>query len=128
MYIKMDNLDIYNDSAIILNRKTSKKIFSWITILIMLTILFIIFSFVPFNIYKVFVGYVNIDKNNSYIILNLNDSDFPIDKKNKLYIKNKEYSYKIMKIDGNIVSVNILKDRTTLFKIIINKIKKGFDA
>ena len=31
-----------------------------------------------------------------------------------------------VKINNNIVVVNILKNRTTLFKIIKNKIKKGF--
>ena len=143
MYIKMDNLDIYNDSAIILNNKTPKKIISWITILIILMILFVIFCFIPFNIYKPFVGYVNIKNNDSYIILNLNDSDFPINKKNKLYIKNKEYNYKIinlkdnqillnidldknLKIQNNVVTLNILKDRTTLYKMIKDKLKKGF--
>ena len=143
MCVKMDNLDIYNDSAIILDKKTPKKIISWITILIILTILFIIFSFFPFNIYKQLVGYVNIVDNSSYIVLEVNESDFPINKTNKLYIKNKQYNYKIVnieedklilsinlednsKIQNNIVTVNILKNRTTLFKIIKNKIKKGF--
>ena len=33
-----------------------------------------------------------------------------------------------LKIQNNIITVNILKNRTTLFKIIKNKIKKGFDV
>lgn len=143
MYVKMDKLDIYNDSAIILEKKTPKKIISWITILIILTILFIIFSFIPFNIYKAFIGYVNIDNNNSYIILNHDYSDFPLDKNNKLYIKSKKYNYRVvsiqdnevvldinlddnLKIEGNVVALNMLKNRTTLFNIMKNKIKKGF--
>ena len=143
MCVKMDNLDIYNDSAIILEKKTPKKIISWITILIILTLLFVLFSFLPFNIYKPLVGYVDIVDNSSYLILNLDDSDFPINKSNELYIKNKKYNYKIvkikedklilsinldnnLKIQNNIVTINILKNRTTLFKIIKNKIKKGF--
>lgn len=141
----MDKLNIYNNSAIILEKKTPKNIISWITILIILTILFIIFSFIPFNIYKVFTGYVNIDNNKSYIILNIKNSDFPIDKNNKLYIKGKKYNYEVvsikenkevlkvnltdnLKINGNLVTLNILKERTTLFNIIKNKIKKGFDV
>ena len=47
----MDKLDIYNNSAIILDKKTPKKIISWITILIILTIMFVVFSLIPFNIY-----------------------------------------------------------------------------
>ena len=143
MYVKMDNLDIYNNSAIILEKKTPKKIISWITILFLVTFIFISFSIIPFNIYKPFIGYVDILNNSSYLIFDINYSDFPIDKNNELYIKNKKYNYKIvelkenklilkiklddnLKIQNNIITVNILKNRTTLFKIIKNKIKKGF--
>lgn len=144
MYTKMDKIDIYNDSAIILEKKTPKKIISWITILIILTIIFIIISFIPFNLYKTKVGYVNIVDNNSYIVLPNNESDFPVHKNQKLYIKDKKYNYKIvklesdklilkinldnnLKIQNNVLTLNILKYRTTLFKIIKNKIKKGFE-
>ena len=89
MCVKMDNLDIYNDSAIILEKKTPKKIISWITILIILTLLFVLFSFLPFNIYKPLVGYVDIVDNSSYLILNLDDSDFPINKSNECKYLNK---------------------------------------
>lgn len=144
MYTKMDKIDIYNDSAIILEKKTPKKIISWITILIILTLIFLFLSFLPFNLYKTKVGYVNIVDNNSYIVLPIDESDFPVHKNKKLFIKNKKYNYKIMKLESdklilkinldnnlkiqnNIVKINILKDRTTLFKIIKNKIKKGFE-
>lgn len=144
MYTKMDKIGIYNDSAIILEKKTPKKIISWITILIILTIIFIIISFIPFNLYKTKVGYVNIVDNNSYIVLPNNESDFPVHKNQKLYIKDKKYNYKIvklesdklilkinldnnLKIQNNVLALNILKYRTTLFKIIKNKIKKGFE-
>ena len=137
---KMDNIDIYNNSAQILNKKTPRKIVSWITILIILLILFTIFIFVPFNVYKPCIGYVNIKNAESYLILN---GGLSMSKKYKLYIKNKQYDYEIVdmldeklilkvnldddiKIDKNILKVNILKNRTTIFKIIINKIKKGF--
>ena len=142
MYIE-DNLDIYNDSAIILEKKTPKKIISWITILIILTILFVVFSFIPFNIYKPLFGYVDITNNSSYLILDFDKSDFPFNKNNELYIKSKKYDYKVvrieenklilnvnldnnLKVQNNIVTANVLKNRTTLFNIIKNKIKKGF--
>ena len=144
MCVKMDNLDIYNNSAIILNKKTPKNIISWITILIILTLLFLIISLIPFNIYKPMIGYVDIVNNSSYLVLDIGNSDFPIEKNNELYIKTKKYNYKIvkleenklildikldnnLKIQNNIITINILKNRTTLFKIIKNKIKKGFD-
>lgn len=141
----MDKIDIYNDSAIILDKKIPNKIISWITILIILTILFIMFSFIPFNIYKPLVGYVDITNDSSYLILNLNNRDFPINKNKELYIKNKKYNYEIveikedklilsinlddnLKIQNNVITVNVLKVRTTLFNIIKHKIKKGLDV
>lgn len=139
----MDNIDIYNNSAIILNRKTPKSIISWITILILLLILLTIFLFVPFNVYKTYSGYVSIDNDYSYLNLFINISDFPINKSNNLYIKNDKYKYEIISInegevklkvnledklrfENNIVIVNILKERTTVLKMLKSKIKKGF--
>ena len=144
MKLKEDNIDIYNDSALILNNKIPSVINSWFIILIILSLLFIVISFIPFNMYSTYSGFVITNDEESYISLNLEKSDFPINKNNKLYIKDKSYKYKILsiedtdvlisiklkddiKIDNNIVVVNILKNRTTLFKIIKNKIKKGFD-
>lgn len=143
MIEKVDKLDIYNNSAIILDKQTPNKIVSWITILIILSILFMIFSFVPFNIYKPYIGYIDIEDNNSYFVSKLEYCDFPIIKNKTLYIKGKKYEYEIinikednlilkidleenLKIDKNMLTVNILKDRTTLFNIIKNKVKKGF--
>lgn len=139
----MDNIEIYNNSAIILNKKTPKSIISWITILISLLIMLVILFSVPFNIYKSYSGYVYIQDNSSYLILMLEESDFPINKNNKLYIKNTKYDYDIVninnkevtlklklkdniKIENNLFVVNILKDRTTVFKILKKKIMKGF--
>ncbi|MDO4963269.1 MAG: hypothetical protein Q4E75_04145 [bacterium] len=136
----MDKIDIYNDSAIILDKTTPKKIISWITILIFLTTIFIIISLIPLNTYKTYIGTIKIDNGNSYILLN--DCDFPIKNNNYLYIKSKKYFYKVenisdgyialslklennIKINNNKVLVNILDDRTSLYKVIKNKIKKG---
>ena len=139
----MDNLDIYNESAIILNNKTPKSIISWITILIIFTVVICILSFVPFNIYKNINSYIIHNENGFYLKLLLKESDFPIYKNKLLYIKGDDYSYDVVeikdnvvilkldlkddiKIDNNVVVANILIDRTTIFKIIKNKIKKGF--
>lgn len=139
----VDNIDIYNDSAIILNNKTPKRIISWITILFILLILFILFSFVRFNTYKTYIGYIELEASDIYFISKLDYDDFPIIKSKKLYIKGKSYSYNIVKIDdgnlilkinlddslnieGNIMQINILSDRTSIFNMIKNKIRKGF--
>ena len=143
MTLKEDNIDIYNNSAIILNNKTPNFIINWIIILILLSLLICIILFIPFNIYKQFNGYIILKDNNSYINLIVNKNDFPLYKNKKLFIEKEKYKYKIISIDdnntlikinlkedikinNNIVNVSILKDRTILYKIIKNKIKKGF--
>lgn len=137
MYIGMDKIDIYNDSAIILNRRTPKCIISWITILILLFIIcFILFS-IPFNIYNSVIGQVTLVDNDYYVLVD--SSDFPLNK--KLYIKDKCYRYKIikkdsnillkldlddsLKLNNNIILMHTQSDRTTVFKILKEKIKKG---
>lgn len=137
MKLKEDNIDIYNNSSIILKNTHSPLINSWIIILIILCLLFILISFIPFNIYDTYNGYIIDD----YIYIN--EYDFPINKSNKLYINKQSYKYEVIsiedksvvlkvgikndiKINNNIVIVNILKNRTTLFEIIKSKIKKGF--
>ena len=136
----VDKLDIYNNSAIILEKKTPNFILSWITILIISTILFVIFSFIPFNIYKPYVGYINIENDTLFVKSKVESSDFPVIKGKKLYIKGVRYNYEVvsieddiltikleddnLKIQNNIIMFNILKNRTTLFKIIIAKLKE----
>ena len=133
------NIDIYNNSGFILNKDISFFEKSWIIILISLIILFIIIMFIPFNVYKNYNAYI--ENNSMYLILE--NKDFPINKNDKLYIENNLYKYEIISINNNIVNidiklnkdinienntfkVNVLKDRTSLLKIIENKIKKGF--
>jgi hypothetical protein len=144
MKLKEDNIDIYNNSAVILNNKNPSLIKYWITILIILYLLFLVLLFIPFNIYSNYIGHVILKENESYISITLDKSDFPINKNNKLYIKDKSYKYNVIhiednsvlinikldeniRINNNMLVVNILKNRTTIFKIIKNKIKKGFD-
>ena len=144
MKLREDNIDIYNNSAIILNKNNTFYSMSWIIILSILSILFIICSTIPFNIYKNYTGYIVLDNNKAYVNLVLEKEDFPINKNNKLYIENNNYKYDVMsineknvllnieleeciKINNNIITISILKDRTSLFEIIKRKIKKGFD-
>ena len=127
----------------LLTRKMPKSIISWITILIIIFILILIFINIPFNTYKSFNGYIFKYKKDFYIEVLVSKSDFPINKKDTLYIKDKKYNYKVInidkkkyildlklednvKIENNIVRVNIEKEKTTVFKILKNKIKKGF--
>ena len=57
MKLKEDNIDIYNNSAVILNNKNPSLIKYWITILIILCLLFLVLLFIPFNIYKTYIAF-----------------------------------------------------------------------
>lgn len=141
--LREDNIDIYNNCAIILNKKTPSIIKSWIIILTLLSILFITIIFIPYNKYITYNGYVILKENKSYISLNINKNDFPIKNKNKLYIESNKYNYKIIsiennnlilsidlkdeiKINNNLVTLHIFKDKITWFEKIKKKVKKGF--
>lgn len=143
MKLKEDNIDIYNNSAIILNRKTPSFLCSWVMILIVLSVIFVIMLFIPFNIYSTYNGSVFVYGNDTYISLNVDKNDFPINKNKKLYIKDTIYKYEVItikesnvildinlkrniNIDNNIIVVNILKSRTTIFEIIKKRVRKGF--
>lgn len=137
------NIDIYNNSSIILERRMPNKIISWIMVLILFSIFLVIISFIPINIFKTYSGYVTLKNNNQYINLVMNSNDL-IDKKGILYVKNKSINYEFNSIKENIITVlidnkyllvpnelikiNLLYDKTTLLKLIRNKILKGFGS
>lgn len=137
------NIDIYNNSSIILERRMPNKIISWIMVLILFSIFLVIISFIPINIFKTYSGYVTLENNNQYINLVMNSNDL-IDKKGILYVKNKSINYEFNSIKENIITVlidnkyllvpnelikiNLLYDKTTLLKLIRNKILKGFGS
>jgi len=127
---------MYNNLDFILKYKQPRIINSWILILKVMLILFIVFMFIPYNTYKNYIGYVVIENNCSYILLN---RDTSLNK--NLYINGKKYKYEIvensdyikikldledsLKIDSLYLDINIKSDKKTLFKVLKNKIKKG---
>lgn len=132
----MDN--IYNNTSFILEYKIPKIVNSWLLILKIIVLLFIIFMFIPFNTFKTYSGYVLIENNNSFILLDKN-----IELTKNLYIRDKKYDYEIVGIDNYIkikidldedlkinslyLNISIRSNRKTLFEVLKNKIKKGFD-
>ena len=141
---EINKIDIYNNSAMILDSKTPSSIISWITIVIILSFLLLIVLLIPFNIYKPYYGTLNIIDGNVLFITKLEYSDFPSSKNKRLYIKNTMYNYEVVSIDddylkfkidlddnlkvnGKTLIINILEDRTNLINIILKKLKKGFD-
>ena len=118
-----------------------KSIISWITILITILILSLIFINIPFNTYKSFNGYIFEYNKKFYIRLLINKSDFPVNKKDTLYVKDKKYKYKVINIDrkkyildlkldesikinNKILKVNIKKEKITIYKILQNNIQQ----
>lgn len=137
------SIDIYTNSSIILERRMPNKIISWIVILILFLIFLLVISFIPINIFRTYSGYVTLENNNQYINFVMGSGDL-IDKKGTLYIKNKSIKYEFDSIKENMITVlidskyllepnklikiNLLCDRTTLLKLIRNKILKGFGS
>ncbi len=144
----MDNIDIYNNSSVILSRKVPKKIISWVTILCSFLIFIIIFgTFIKFSKYENTIGIVN--GNTLTVLLEPNKLN---NIKNKLFIKNKQYEFKVKsiskdyvisnnknyyelildldldeeyKINNNILEISIELEKTTLLKEALKFFKKG---
>lgn len=136
----MEDIELFNDSARIINNINRKSIISWNTILLLIIICFLIFINVPFNKYNVCVGTIK-EENEFYIKIDKTESNFPIKKTDKLYIEYKEYNYKIKeindnyiviklnledkyKIDNNMVLVKFKSDKTSIYKILKELIKE----
>ena len=142
----MENIDVFAFSKLKLMNDKPSRIVSWITILVVFVIFFVVLGiFLNFNIYSSYIGYVEINNDYNLRII-INDKSFPINKNYKLYIDNKRYSYKITKIEksngyyellvnckldenllinNNILTVRFKKYSTTLMKEMLKRIKKG---
>ena len=142
----MDNINVFNYSKLKLMNEGPSKLVSWLTIIISLLILFLIFSiFFKYNIYSSHVGYIEISGNYNLKVI-VDDKAFPIKNNYKLFIDNKNYKYKVVNIvkqvgyyellincnldsylliNNNIVTVRFQKEKTTIFKELEKKITKG---
>lgn len=142
----MENLNAFNYSKMKLINDKPSKIISWITILCILSLVFILISILfKINKYLTTVGYVEINEDYNLKII-VDKSSFPIKKNYKLYIEDYQYDYKIIKINeldmyyellveckldkellinNNILKVRFKTGTTTLIKEWIEKIKKG---
>lgn len=130
----MDN--IYDNTTFILKYETPKIVKSWLLVLKIFLGLSIVFMFIPYNTYQSYIGYVVVENNQSFILL---DKKIKLNK--NLYIHDKKYEYEILdtydyvkikidleeelKINSLYLNINIRSDRKTLFEVFKNKIKKG---
>ena len=128
---------MYSNSSFILKCTPPRIINSWLLVLKIILILFIVFLFIPYNTYENYTGVVDIKDNNSFILL---PKDAQLNK--NLYINGNKYEYKVVDTNNYIkikldleedlrirslyLNVNIRSGKRTLFKVIKEKIKKGF--
>lgn len=142
MKLEMENIDYFNNSAQIINNKLPKSIISWITVLIIIFFLTIIGINIPYNKYITYQSQVISIDGKNYI--RIDKVEAPINTNNKLYINYKEYLYKVKEIndsyiiididipkelnyEGNIINIEIEKTKTTIYKNIRKRIKKGLN-
>lgn len=146
----MDDINIYYNSSIIVDRKIPSKIVSWVTILIGLLIFILLFgNFVEYKKYQKVVGIVKnnaiivliepnmINKMQRTLIINNKEYNFEINSISEDYtiLDNKNYYEMILdidldnkyKINNNILELNIELGKTTLIKEIIIFLKKGME-
>ena len=146
----MNNIDIYRNSNIITLRKTPSIICSWITILIISSVIFVIFSLTfEYKKYLVYDGYVKnnyvefyadsryFDKKTDYVIIGEEKYQYDV-------VALEEYVYNLgeveywkvvldiklphnLIVENNRFKLNFALEETTLFKSLVKKIKKGIE-
>lgn len=144
----MEDLNTFNYTKMKLLTDKPSKVISWITILCILSLVFILISILfKINKYLNTIGYVEINEDYNLKII-IEKSSLPIKKNYKLYIEDYQYDYKIIRIneqdmyyellvdckldDKLLINNNPLKIRfktgtTTFIKEWIRKIKKGMN-
>ena len=149
----MKKIDIFNNSAIILLKRTPNKILNSMYIIILFVIVVIMFSLLyKYPKYSYYQAIVEKDNNDYVISIVLKEAELPFNKGNSIVIDNKKVKiknievsdvnydnmgnqYRIIKlkvniddkikINHNIVDVHIYKGDTTIFKELWKKVKKG---
>lgn len=107
----MNNLDIFNDTAIIMERKIPPKIISWITIMILSLITLLCISlFYNYNKYLYYFGTVIVDSENYYIKLYIEKDKIPNFSNNELIVNEVKTKYQIMNISENYYLTELKKE------------------
>jgi hypothetical protein len=149
----MNKIDVFNNSSIILERKTPSKIVSWITIIISAIVIFLFISiFYKYNEYLYYVGTVVKQEEGFYVKLYIEADKIVNFYNNELVIDNDKIDYKIISIsddyyhiepgtevyevvidcltneqsmiNSNLVELRFKKPKVTFMNKIIEKIKK----
>ena len=147
----MDNIEMYQNSSIIMMSKVPKKIYSWVIILIMSLITLLSLSFLfRYKKYLTYEAYIN----NGYIEFYVDNKFFSKSSNSDVIIKENKYKYTVIAveeysydmgkadywkvvidanvpsewiIENNRLTLNFLEKETTFAENIINGIKKGIE-
>lgn len=148
--------DIFNNYETTINRKTPKYIIIWLILLSIFCIAFILISiFYNFNKYEKYLGIVTKEGNDYYVKVYVKNDEIVITKTDTVKIDNETVKYQIVfisnqlvintnnetckemiikcqlknnqKIENNILSLNFMLRKTTLFKNFLSYIKKGWN-
>ena len=143
---------IYNNFSYFINKKTSKSIILWISLLIISFIMFIIISLkYEYYLYQSYFGYVKKIDNLFYIVIYVEKENINELSESNLLVDNKEHSFKIIsiseeyfiienkicyqvildfdlseqsKIENNIIDIVLKNNKTTIYQELKKGIKK----
>lgn len=98
----MDKIDVFDNSAVIMMRKSPPKIISWITIITISLIAFLIVSiFYKYNRYTNYIGTIVKEDEQYYVKLFIEENKIITFSDSKLLINSKVVEYQIETISKN---------------------------
>lgn len=152
MYVGYNSIDIFNNREVLYKNKSNYKVISWITILLIGSIVLLLITFFyKFRLFSIYTGKIVKNEKDNYIELNVDDSFLKYknrnyyiinDKKSRCHIKEivdsyyvndkKYYNVKIncdlnkeININNSILDIKVDEGKVTLFQVFTKKIKKG---
>lgn len=153
MYQKYEDIDVFNNSSLTYMKKSSSMVVSWISIILIGSILFsLIIFFYEYDAYNIYFAKVVNNEDNNYLNITVDESFISMKNRNYLEINNEvrkchlksmsdnyyifneskywEVIYECdipteLNINNNIVEVRVDKEKTTLFKELVNKVREG---
>lgn len=152
MYVRYNSIDIFNNREVLYKNKSNYKVISWITILLIGSIVLLLITFFyKFRLFSIYTGKIVKNEKDNYIELNVDDSFLKYknrnyyiinDKKSRCHIKEivdsyyvndkKYYNVKIncdlnkeININNSILDIKVDEGKVTLFEVFTKKIKKG---
>lgn len=148
----LDDISIFNNSSVVYSKKTSGAVILWMTILIVIFIIFCFISlFYKFSVSNIYYAKVVKNEKENYIYFDVDEEFISMKNRNYLQINDEEYKCHLisssdkyyilnsnkywnvtyecdlpeeLNINDSLIEVQIEKRKTTLFNELIRKIRK----